>query len=125
MAMAGTARSAPPTATVTINWRANTTGGNTIGYCILRREDGEREASETAPEDTVHLAGSEHKHRVIHNTLADLNPLRLTYLDPVANLASGTTYLYRVRAINNTCHISADPTRRDQTGYSFGKATAR
>ncbi len=99
------------------------------GYIILRRVDGVREADETAVIDDKHLAGSDHKYREVHNTLTDRDPKALTWLDRASGLTSGTTYLYRVRAINNYCYISPDPTRHNQTGYSFGdtnfgKATA-
>ena len=115
---------------ITVTWMAPTTTGNASvkGYVILRREEGNRQDSETAP--SRHLAGSEHKYREIHTTLGDTDPTALSYLDPASVLAGGTTYLYRVRAINNNCYISPDPTRHDQTGYSFGdnnfgKATAQ
>ena len=105
---------------ITVTWQAPTTTGNASvkGYVILRREDSERQPSETALEDGLHLAGSHHKYREIHTTLGDTNPTATTYTDSAVN--TGTTYLYRVRAINNNCYISPDPTRHDQTGYSFG-----
>ena len=116
---------------ITVTWQAPTNAGSgaTVkGYVILRREDGERASSETALENGRHLAGSHHKYREIHTTLGDANPTATTYTDSAA--VSGTTYLYRVRAINTNCYISPDPTRHDQTGYSFGdnnfgKATAQ
>ncbi len=119
---------------ITVTWQAPTnagSGGATVkGYVILRREDGERLPAETALENGNHLAGSHHKYREIHTTLGDTPPTALSYLDPASGLAGDTTYLYRVRAINNNCFISPDPTRHDQTGYSFGdnnfgKATAQ
>ena len=115
---------------ITVTWMAPTTTGSAgvKGYVILRREAGNRQDSETAR--SRHLAGSEHKYREIHTTPGDTPPTELSYLDPASGLAGGTTYLYRVRAINNNCYISPDPTRHDQTGYSFGdnnfgKATAQ
>ncbi len=115
---------------ITVAWMAPTTTGNASvkGYVILRREDSDRASSETALEDGKHLAGSDHKYREIHTTLGDTNPTAITYTD--SDVVSGTTYLYRVRAINTNCYISPDPTRHDQTGYSFGdnnfgKATAQ
>ncbi len=114
---------------ITVTWQAPTNAGSgaTIkGYVILRREAGNRQDSETAP--SRHLAGSEHRYREIHTTLGDTTPTATTYTD--STVVSGKTYLYRVRAINNNCYISPDPTRHDQTGYSFddnnfGKATAQ
>ena len=122
----------PGSSGITVTWMAPTnagSGGATVkGYVILRREDGEQLATETALENGRHLAGSHHKYREIHTTLGDTSPTATTYTDSA--VVSGTTYLYRVRAINNSCYISPDPTRHDQTGYSFrdnnfGKATAQ
>ena len=101
---------------ITVTWQAPTNvgrGATVKGYVILRREDGRRQANETAPIANKHLAGSEHKYREIHTTLGDTNPTATTYTDSDVN--TGKTYLYRVRAINNNCYISPDPTRPDQT----------
>ncbi len=128
----GGVRGAPAgSSDITVTWQAPTNAGSgaTVkGYVILRRENSERASNETALIANKHLAGSEHKYREIYTTLTDPNPTATTYTDSDVN--TGKTYLYRVRAINNNCYISPDPTRHDQTGYSFddnnfGKATAR
>ena len=117
---------------ITVTWQAPTNAGSdgatVLYYLILRREDGERQSNETALIANKHLAGSDHKYRKIHNTYLGVSPTATTYTDTA--VVSGKTYLYRVRAINNSCYISPDPTRHDQTGYSFGdnnfgKATAQ
>ena len=115
---------------ITVTWQAPTNTGNASvkGYVILRRENSERASNETALIANKHLAGSDHKYREIYTTLTDPNPTATTYTD--SDVVPGKTYLYRVRAINNNCYISPDPTRHDQTGYSFrdnnfGKATAQ
>ncbi len=117
---------------ITVTWQAPTNAGSgsatVLYYLILRREDGERLSNETALIANKHLAGSEHKYRKIHNTYLGVSPTATTYTDTA--VVSGKTYLYRVRAVNNNCFISPDPTRHDQTGYSFndnnfGKATAQ
>ena len=111
---------------ITVTWMAPGGATTVKGYIILRLEAGERQADETGLENEQRLAGSERTYREIHNTLDGVTPTATTYTDK--NVEAGITYLYRVRAINENCYISLDPTRLDQSGYydnNFGKATAK